>query len=154
MGQPGETGIQYAAMLSISRICFDKRAASMNGWQRLWLFVSVLWLLLVGTIGILSVWSEWEDAEAIRSDLAVLTAESTKFVKATESGPWDRYQAEEQERLESAINNARAALGHAEKNIREYSWNTILTATLPPLALYLFGWGVAWVRRGFAPTAR
>lgn len=117
----------------------------LNGWQRLWLVVAVIWLPM-------SAWVVADDfpTDADRPSYAKALVEQQKLI----------------ELAQSRMLGAPLVLSEKEKWARAAEWNRqidrdILDAQLiaagkglalwigPMMALYLLGMAVAWIRTGF-----
>ena len=91
----------------------------LNGWQRLWVLITVLWVLIVGAAGLTSNpngYRSWRDAPIV-----------------DETKPFD----------------PDAYLASKKLYIGERFLDFASAALLPPPCLYLLGLGLAWVRKGF-----
>jgi hypothetical protein len=145
----------------------------LNGWQRLWIVLGALWLIAVVVIAH-GQWpiepppSFWESPDlvreiepnvlrALRPPTPQETAERVAWYAAhppengqrvvrsedfVDTGQYDRAKALIQPRLALAIRERqRLFIGEA------------IAAWVAPIGgLYLLGWAIAWVRRGFSTT--
>ena len=112
----------------------------MNGWQRLWVVVAVIWGLGVVAVGYTS-WTEIETRKAIAGPqslrdrvIEMLAHNVSEDVIVTFINKYD------------ADNNASAAK-------RQVVWQSAAWGAVPLIVLYGLGWAFAWVRRGFRPAA-
>lgn len=128
-----------------------------NGWIRLWIVTSVLWMAFGGLIayddlsriygstkydvgkeGLGHVTVVFSDAEydsqrtVEEKWIPKIEADPSKYVGAEITEPYDSYVEK-----------------HGLRKVREMA----ALILLPPIFLLLLGWSIAWIRRGFAQGA-
>jgi hypothetical protein len=150
----------------------------LNGWQRLWVLVSVLYLVLVALVTYIfwpTVETTWHRAEFIER----MPAHARQHVSTAYSS---QYEADREEREVKAkypnvewdgrpkvlpngavlivkgddFQQFNAMVAYSEiinAEVKAQRWATVGYAALawlvPCLALYAFGWAIGWVFRGF-----
>ena len=134
----------------------------MNGWQRLWVLSSVIYLALVALVTLVTLpgKSSVDGVKVLRhlSDhsLEVLAAAKNAQIRHEEDGGSVYYEAEGLNPSEAAAlkaDSASAAAG-ALREMRLHSLGLAVAAWIVPcIVIYAFGFGVAWVRRGFKRRA-
>jgi hypothetical protein len=156
----------------------------LNGWQRLWIVFSLLWLLAVFVVA----YSKWPIAASI-SRLEIyrrLSSDSARFISNYElvmngdpaadwmilPTPLPHFEVVDvsghviifarpspecptcgtpDDQKERILRECRAVLRQLlSDGRRSIIEQTSARALVPPIAIYLLGWSVAWVRRGFA----
>jgi hypothetical protein len=137
----------------------------LNGWQRLWVFVCVLYLLVVVVVSAF-VFPSWETVGNFDSMVARLHPEERALVVApgdsgTDSTGGTRIEFPGghilvirdglTEAQQNAVAGAIAQVVESElaKERKSFLMHAILAALIPCALLYGLGWAVAWVRRGF-----
>jgi hypothetical protein len=131
----------------------------LNGWVRLWIVVTALW---ISSIAYLAYPSIAEVSDRVKYEIkrdGVGTFEAT----FSRGEPEDLRQREIAERLIPMFEaNPAKYRGQVfdepytnfAKHARPDRISTALSlALLPPLAIFLLGWAFAWVRQGFARPA-
>jgi len=148
----------------------------LNGWQRLWIVLSAIYLLLLVGLAI-DLWPRPETTSHREEFLTRMPAELRARIDAayaTKSG-WDAASPsfvpdpQPVEFPNGAVLRIRGAkAGDTEPDVRvaaaywavvesatraarwRTTWVTALVWLVPCLTLYALGWAVAWVRRGFS----
>jgi len=139
----------------------------LNGWQRLWVLASSIYLVIVG----IYVVHDFPQPERLSHDKELvkkLSPQSKSFLVPEDKEGWQ--SAEDWGADVDMPNRSRLSFrkGVPERDMaaasKEY-WELISTTTnerrwsligfgalcwlVPSIALYVFGWGVGWVYRGF-----
>lgn len=144
----------------------------LNGWQRLWVVMAILWTLVVGVLS----WQSWPK---MRSSAPLTPAEFARIIKAKypsyASVPDDVLVAKMLEKYEVVYTGAdgvehvfppgldpKKAAGIVAGKVQPPSALDVTTERtsavrgalvlwlVPPVALYVLGCSVVWVYRGFA----
>jgi hypothetical protein len=131
----------------------------LNGWLRLWLVLSGVWLLTISALGYSNISSlleakQWETTkEGVGTVTFVFSAsQSEDFVQ--------RYIREEL--LPLVDKNPSAYVGKVDsshydsllkKELRPRIRSYLAVALLPPIAILIVAYLVVWIRRGFAQSA-
>ena len=134
----------------------------MNGWHRLWVFSSALYLGLVAFVG----WSTFPNPKSIEGheilrnlsdhSLELLAAAKDKQVNKKEEEGVIYYvidglgAAEAKSLKEDSIAATDSAL-HSRR--LQFLLSAFAAWVLPCLVAYVLGWGIAWIRRGFRNNA-
>jgi hypothetical protein len=127
----------------------------MNGWQRLWVLASIVWLVPAVPVSI-SVWpADREDFKRLSATEIIdgrngamrplvpvggVMPPEGFITDPPPGGPWVF--------APTAATSLREIVAHHDTTVKERMLLIALLVT-PPVLVYLFGVGVAWVRRGF-----
>ena len=139
----------------------------LNRWQRLWIVSLVVWTLVVEALA----YSAWPTTESVQPDeVYVHMPRSTKWA-LSDAGEPDTFGPQEgpiidieshsvrflagvpDDKMTTTMNAYSAALHEAlrAKRLRDAQrWFAVWA--VPAVALYIVGWAVGWVRRGFTPV--
>lgn len=141
----------------------------LNGWQRLWLIISFVWIGCIVAYSIIAKQSESEIYHSWSQDLLSylvtqandLKGYSVTSLRSTYSGVSDKELVEALHKKYIGKHPAyrygfskidakyeKAISGRNDGKIETLSFAAIGF----PVVLYLFGWAVGWVRRGFKGT--
>lgn len=133
----------------------------MNGWIRLWVLVSVIW---IGLLGVTILGSELRyhmhsKKEAYDLDVSLLAQNIFKPIncRSCPEIPLSSLKGEELKAIaDGKIDEVVLEPRFKKYLVAEYNeklwgiWGDFIEmGFIPPLLLFLFGYGVAWVRRGF-----
>lgn len=131
------------------------------GWWRLWIFLSVVWLVAVGAFSY-AAWPSENQAEhhpafiyQLESKQRELLATDGATTVGIEVDMPNGYRLRFKQGVEETVVAPVARAYHeitvqAQAEARRSSLRQVaLVSLLPPLAVALLGTGVAWVRRGF-----
>lgn len=137
----------------------------LNGWQRLWIFISVAWVLVVLGFAIQSMRSEeerysrWSNEllEYVASQAPELQGRTTASLRAAYVTLTDKQLVEA---MHDAYLVKHPAYRFGFSSIDEkYSQpnglgvtqvkTLVMIGLIPPLLVYVLGLGLVWVRRGF-----
>ena len=144
----------------------------LNGWQRLWAFLTFLWFVPVIWLTLYSYFGTNSQLEVVWTKFALDAEYFDKNKKRVDSDkePWlldppigrDTSISKNKESLRRILNKYRKNsdfekllaiyLPEIDDLQKERSSNVKLGIEfllIPPVSLYLIGYGVAWVRRGF-----
>jgi hypothetical protein len=138
---------------------------ALNGWQRLWVAVTVFWTVAVPSVG----YATWPSPSACLDAqeagvVAIRCVDIRNIVAlASERGLPEseirrliaRY--DEQRNLKEPTFEALARAGEMLDSERqalrddrvEHVQTTLMSWAIPPVVLYAFGWSAGWIRRGF-----
>jgi hypothetical protein len=146
---------------------------NLNGWQRSWCLVSLTWLVFYTAITAYNVPFPTEDEISLRSISSAVerfkderdnieSARAECQTKATAAGitmDWECLKNVSRTlwRHSQNINDAASRIQtEAEEGLLPSRISVVekgaAVAILPILGIYLFGMGIAWVRRGFPKT--
>ena len=111
----------------------------LNGWQRLWVLVSVIYIsgvLFIGWISRVSI----ENYNEVHSFLwdAVLMPES-----------FHAPQAQQEQLVANPHENNLLVFQKYKKSRNDHILNIFLVSLMPSIILYILGVGIAWIKKGF-----
>ena len=131
----------------------------LNGWQRIFMVISVIWMLPVYLLG-----PERHEVYPFNY-VGPILLENPKTDGQGRVPDWARERGEtikmfdgvvlpntgfSKEEYETAYRKSLPAINAAKRKvIQDYFIDTAKIYFLPLLALYLLGWSVSWIRKGF-----
>ncbi len=144
----------------------------LSGWQRLWIFVTVIYLVIVGAISY-ATFPSGKNVRGVDQILKSLKPDVRKLV-ALDSEDKDNavspagqkiqfpdgriltIQGGLSEQENEAVGRAlvQATRQEIKRERKSFLRSALLAAILPCAAIYALGWGIGWVRRGFSATHR
>jgi hypothetical protein len=153
----------------------------LNGWQRLWVAVTLMWLCVVLVLG----YGLWPTSASVsKGDVyARMSEASAKWlidfydVLAAQAGGRseqpDGFIPDKGETVDIGGHLVQFAAGATEADMKrvageyyaalrqalaarriKFAVQSVAFFSVPAVCLYLFGWSVAWIRRGFADAER
>ena len=141
----------------------------LNGWHRLWIVIAGFWTILVGGFAYL----DWPTTGSVGSyEVFSRMPRSTKWVlrDAGEPNftPRTTSPSQRDETVDIAGHSVTFLAGVPEDRMnltakayatalrsalddrrKDHALQMLLAWTIPPIVLYVVGWSLAWVRRGF-----
>jgi len=154
------------------------KSINLNGWQRIWILLTALWLGFGINFYIDAYHSVWYGkVNRYVLDSGASIALKDNFIKSKSEWPkgWTRspllldeiypslseteridivYDEFEKHKNQEKYKKHFNALNKIKENNKNHfidralgEWKVVIT---PPLLVYLFGWCVAWIRKGFA----
>jgi hypothetical protein len=137
---------------------------TLNGWQRLWVVLSALWLLLMLVVG----WTDWPTAyRVLTSDVFEhMPGDTAKMFIQTSMRPdvpateveidghivYFRPGLDESQESQAATAYFDTLQSRLAARRSEFATQVAAVAVLPPIGVYTLGAAFAWVRRGFSST--
>ena len=131
------------------------------GWWRLWIFLSLIWLVAVGAFSY-AAWPSENQSEHHPAFIYQLESKQRELLATDSSTPVGievempngyrlKFKQGIEETAAAPVARAYQAITvNAQTEARTSSLQQAgLVSLLPPLAIALLGMGVAWVRRGF-----
>ena len=130
--------------------------AKLNGWQRLWVLVTVFWTVAVLSVGYLN----WPTPSATLRGLEALPPDDAAVAPQLNREEFNRLAEEvaqtappglsREEFRQFVVTGVRERERQALRDDRvEEVQITLMVWAIPPVFLYAFGWSAGWIRRGF-----